>query len=700
MRQLPTGFSIMCLCVVIVTLFAFTVSGPDPSRDLQSTAEDEGGQKAHAPPLDSVLDTGALGSLPSVFLDSETTTMPAVTEEIIVRYDFGDSGPNLPPFLSDVLVHDNSTDELHPRITVDDTNDIFWTAFTHNNGMDDDLYVAVSNDAGATWWMSIGLENPWNESKPAIAASDGTIMVFYEHDDPAAEQLMRFLLSTDNGLTWSTSAADWSWTSDPGGETQEDFDNLDVSSTRSNWWHVASDSYHPDTNIRRISFMWSDDNGVSWTMVYFMAAWRPNQDHFRPVIMENTVDNYMHLAFEVWNITEAGYDIHWLVVDHVPALHEEWTSGFWDGGNTNMYPDIWVRGDEAYLVWQNGTANPDLAGFYSDDGGDTSPTRLYITSQNGFAERYPAVYVDGSNTPHISCVNETSIMYMNNTDVLTQPWQTAKADDAPGTVVDTYRATDLTYYSGSPGIVWNDNRRGNDDIFFTALGTNIVQYTITKDPLIGIGDLIVDSVPCTAPCVFDWQVGDDHTIEAAAMMADPVTPDQKGYVFSSWSDGGARVHDVTVGPTPTTITASYDTVYNATIETDPSGLNVTIDGLPYVAPQTFWWLSGSVHLLEADSPQAKDPWSRHTWVSWSDGGGRSHPITFSSPAVYTAYFDTECLVCVSTSPMGLEVVVDAVQYISPTSFWWFNGSVHEVEALSPIPVAPDEMYVFSYWSDG
>ena len=631
---------------------------------------------------------------------AETVTVPAVAEEINIGYDFGDSGPNLPPFLSDVLVYDNSTDELHPRIAVDETNGIFWAAFTHNNGVDDDLYLAISADSGASWVMYTGLQNPWNESKPAIAASNGTIMVFYEHDDPNAKQRMRFLRSKDNGLTWSTDYANWSWTNNAGQETQEDFNNLDVSSTRPSWWHIASDSYHPDTNIRRLNFMWSDDNGDSWSMVYIRSGWAPNQDFMRPVIMENTVDTYMHIAFELWNITEAGYDIHWWVLDHSVNVHEEWTSGAWDGGNTNMHPDIWVRGDEVYIVWQNGTTDSDLAGFYSNNGGDTSPTRLYITSQNGFAERYPAVYVDGSNMPHISCVNETSIMYMNNTDVLVQPWQTVKADDAPGTVVNTYRATDLIHYGGSPRIIWNDNRRGNDDVFFTAFGTNTVQYTITKDPLSGIGDPIVDSVPCTAPCVFDWQVGSDHSIEAPATMMDPVTPDQKRYSFSSWSDGGARAHDITVGPVPLTITANYDTEYNATIETDPSGLNLTVDGLPYVAPQTFWWPSGAVHVLEADSPQMKDPQTRYTWISWSDGGGPSHPITVSGPEVYTAYFSVECLVYVSTAPVGLEVIVDSFTYISPAAFWWLNGSLHEVEAPSPIPVSPDEVYVFSYWSDG
>ncbi len=475
---------------------------------------------------------------------------------------------------------------------------------------------------------------------------------------------------------------------------------MDVSSTRPDWWHVTSDSYHPDEDLRRICFAWSDDDATSWTSVYFTSASFPGQDFYRPVIMENTLDDYMHLAFEIWNITEAGYDIMWLVIDHSLSIHEAWTSGNWDGGNTNMYPDIWVRGDEAYLVWQNGTANPDLAGFYSDDGGDTSPTRLYITSQNGFAERYPAVYVDESNVPHISCVNETSVMYMNNTDVINLPWQYTKADDAPGNVVDTPRATDVLYYAGSPRIMWNDNRRGNSDIFFTALGTNTVQYTITKDPLSGTGDLIVDSVPCTAPCVLDWEVGGNHSIEAPATMGDPVTPDEKRYAFSSWSDGGARVHTITVGPTPETITAYYDTEYNVTIETDPSGLNVTIDGSPYVAPNTFWWLSGSVHLLEADSPQSKDPWTRYTWISWSDGGPISHMISVLGAEIYTAYFETECLVNISTAPVGLEVLIDGVPYVSPSSFWWLNGSLHTLEAYSIQQVSPDEALIFSFWSDG
>ena len=700
-RRLPSGFSVVCLCLAIASIVALVSANADSLGGLGIQADVGEGPGLGSQSADLAPDMEELQSPSSRFLAGDIQTVPAIVEEVLTTSGFEGPGPNLPPFLSDVLVHDNMSTELHPRIAVDDTTGVYWTAFSHNNGVDDDLYVAYSLDSGSTWSMHVSLSNAWNESKPAISASDGTIVVFYEHDESGSEQRMRYIRSNDSGLNWAASYVDWTFTNDPGWEKQEDFDNLDVSSTRPDWWHVAADSYHPDEDLRRICFAWSDDDATSWTMrVYILSTWRPNQDLYRPVIMENTVDNYVHMAFERWNITEAGYDIVWWVLDHSLSVHEAWTSGNWDGGNTNMYPDIWVRGDEAYLVWQNGTVNPDLAGFYSDDGGDTNPTRLHITSQNGFAERYPAVYVDESNVPHISCLNETSIMYMNNTDVINLPWQYTKADDAPGNVVDTPRATDVLYYAGSPRIMWNDNRRGNSDIFFTALGTNTVQYTITKDPLSGIGDLIVDSVPCTAPCVFNWQVGGNHSMEAPATMVDPGTPDEKRYAFSSWSDGGARVHNITVGLVAETITAYYDTEYNVTIATDPSGLNVTIDGSPYVAPYVFWWLGSSIHVIEADSPQSKDPWTRYAWISWSDGGPRSHVIMVPGATTYTAYYSSECMVNVTTSPVGLDVIVDGSFYISPLSFWWLNGSVHSVEAIPFIQVSSDEAFVFSFWSDG
>ncbi|MFQ6128585.1 MAG: sialidase family protein [Thermoplasmata archaeon] len=700
-RQISRHLSTSCMCLMIVGVAAFLAAALDSWDGFGSSVDFSKNSSVDSSSLGMAPDMARMqsSSFDAVFA-KDFQTVPSVIEEVYTTTGYEEPTPNSPPFLSDVLVYDDSNAQLHPRIAIDTTNGYLWTAFSHNNGADDDLYIARSEDAGKTWLMNISLENPYNESKPAITISSGTIMVFYEHDQSGAEQRMRFVRSNDSGQTWVASYVDWSWTNDPGKERQEDFNNLDVSSIRANWFHVAADSYYPDDDLRRLSFAWTDDDGDSWMQVYVTSGWHPGEDLMRPVIMENSVDSYMHLAFERWNMSESGFDVIWWVLDHDLTVYEAWTSGKMDGGNSDMYPDIWVRDDYVYLVWQNGTLIPDLSGFYSNNGGDSITARLYITSQNGFAERYPAVYVDNAYVPHISCVNDTSIMYMNNTDVLVNPWEYAKADDSPGNVVDSYRATDILYYAGSPRIIWNDNRRGDSDIFFTALGINVVQYTITKDPLSGIGDILADGVPCTAPCTFDWEMGDNHTLEAPLTMSDPGTPDEKRYTFSSWSDGEARVHNITVGPVATTITAYYDTEFNVTIATDPSGLNVTVDSTPYIAPHTFWWLDSSIHLIEADSPQNIDPWTRYTWVSWSDGGAPSHMIIVSGPMTYTAYYEIECMVNVTTVPVDLDVIVDGVPYITPSSFWWANGSVHNVVAQLFFQISPDSALVFSFWSDG
>ena len=67
-----------------------------------------------------------------------------------------------------------------------------------------------------------------------------------------------------------------------------------------------------------------------------------------------------------------------------------------------------------------------------------------------------------------------------------------------------------------------------------------------------------------------------------------------------------------------------------TVTTNPSGLDINVDGVDYIAPQTFSWTPGSSHTLHASSPQPRNPASRYVYVSWSDGGGQTHTITASS----------------------------------------------------------------------
>src|SRR4029077_2594600 len=101
---------------------------------------------------------------------------------------------------------------------------------------------------------------------------------------------------------------------------------------------------------------------------------------------------------------------------------------------------------------------------------------------------------------------------------------------------------------------------------------------------------------------------------------------------------------------PRAVTAACNV--QTTVATNPSGLAITLDGQPFVAPQTFNWAQGSGHTIAVLSPQNGAAGIRSAWSSWSDGGAISHNITASSPATYTANFSTQYSLTLTASPSG------------------------------------------------
>ncbi|MFQ5910504.1 MAG: sialidase family protein, partial [Thermoplasmata archaeon] len=613
--------------------------------------------------------------------------------------------PMEPPFAPDVLVYTSATADDTPRMAFNPTDGLLWVTFTHFNGVDDDIIVFYSDDVGATWSFSVQTIGAYNERNPSIAIAGNTIIIFYEQDNLGNEQHTFFIRSKDGGLNWEGPLyMDWAWTNDPAYAQLEDFNNPDVSVVRPQWFHFTADAWGVRDATRTVSFMWTETDGDSWSMVYWTIGWHLGEDFERPVIMENSADDMIHNAYQHWNTTEAGWDIEWLIVDHGLTTISGWWTANLDAGNTEISPDISIRDDYVYLVWQNGTATPDLTAFYSDDGGSASLWILPIRSNDGFDQMYPAVYLDTSYVPHISAVNDTSITYLNNTDIFTQPWSEVKADDFPGWTVADFRATDIIYELNNPRIVFTDARLGAADIWYTDLGVApTVQYTITRSPLIAQGDIIIDgSILCSGTCVYDWTLGETHTLEAPTLMTDPVDPANVRYSYSAWSDGGAQTHQITVGSSALTLTAIYDPQYNITFETLPDpNLDILIDTVLYTAPQSFWFTAGQLVTMDVPSPQTIDATSRYVWQSWSDGGLQSHLKTISMVETFTATFAVEYLVNVNTNPAGLDVDVDGLIYnLAVNPFWWLDGSTHDLNAISPQTVTPDEQWAFVDWSDG
>jgi len=74
------------------------------------------------------------------------------------------------------------------------------------------------------------------------------------------------------------------------------------------------------------------------------------------------------------------------------------------------------------------------------------------------------------------------------------------------------------------------------------------------------------------------------------------------------------------------------------LATNPPGLTVTVDGIPYATPQSFTWPVGSQHTIGAAAP-ASAPGVRYSFTGWSDGQPQVHTVTTGpGPAVFVANF--------------------------------------------------------------
>ncbi|HSZ63708.1 MAG TPA: Ig-like domain repeat protein, partial [Terriglobales bacterium] len=106
--------------------------------------------------------------------------------------------------------------------------------------------------------------------------------------------------------------------------------------------------------------------------------------------------------------------------------------------------------------------------------------------------------------------------------------------------------------------------------------------------------------------------------------------------------------------------------YSFTVTTVPSGLNVAVDGITYVSPQTFTWPANSVHTLGVATPQGSAG-TQYVFNSWSDGGAVTHTIT--APAAngsYIASFSTQYLLTTAANPSnGGSVTPASGTYYAP-----------------------------------
>lgn len=576
-----------------------------------------------------------------------------------------------------VAVSFAADDEYRPSIVLEHDMDpyLVHVAFESNQLPDGyDLHVYVSPDRGLMWIEQFrhGVADPTIYSNPELAyqrCTDGFQRLYMLHFSDSINAWIRW--SEDNGNTWPGFGMIWSSPEPKTGMTvaaSRDGDTIVVA-----WEEQIPGDYG-------LRYAYDDDPTTPG------AGWISSDI--------NTVN----------------------LNDRAPQLSAD--------GEGTMSTAI---GGKFHLVWTTATVRIDYTSVNTDMSGGWAPfdtpadsvaihaqgEAKGLTTQNRGGTWYPAIsWMDGRlvdwdiyyTTPGSRVTVDANItglyMFVDGQNVtLPEPY------NWPAGLNHSFDMPSPQYINATARAVWldwSDTGAQNHSVQATTFDTIytagfMFQYRVSfvAAPAVGGLEARIDGMFESLPKSYWWFIGSDHEIFAPSPQLQ--TPTSR-YAFDYWSDFGPQLHDITVLG-DRTYTCFFIREYYVTIDTNPTGLNVEIDAPTYVAPQSFWWEEGSMHNLNAPSPQSGPIGTQYVFSSWSDSLPQSHTIIVNGPGTFTANFGTQYQIDFGTNPAGLDVVIDTVTYMTPWSFWWDDGSSHFIDVTSPQAGGPGEQFVFSQWSD-
>jgi len=269
-------------------------------------------------------------------------------------------------------------------------------------------------------------------------------------------------------------------------------------------------------------------------------------------------------------------------------------------------------------------------------------------------------------------------------------WQsetTMMAPAAPGALYYQFGEMATQFATGleTPALVWPDLSRGGSLLALQVI--TLVNVTLTTSPS-GL-PVAVDSVAYATPKTFAWVPGSTHRIAALS----PQSAGGTRYIWARWSDGGEAEHEVVAPSAAAVFTAVFNVQHLLSLAVSPSGAG-TLSASP---PSSDGYYNAGVEVQIYATPAPG-----FYLASFSgDATGSASPanVIMSAPRSVTGTFAPWNTVTISTSPPGLQVVVDGVAYTSPKSFQWAQNSTHTIEA-SPVQSSGDSRWIFSGWSDG
>ncbi|HXX57742.1 MAG TPA: lectin like domain-containing protein [Thermodesulfovibrionales bacterium] len=142
------------------------------------------------------------------------------------------------------------------------------------------------------------------------------------------------------------------------------------------------------------------------------------------------------------------------------------------------------------------------------------------------------------------------------------------------------------------------------------------------------------------------------------------------------------------GNISTGATATATLPFQITVDTSPSGRQITVDSVSYTTPYTFTWGPLSSHTVMATSPQSAGTGTQYAFSSWSDGGPPTHTITPSGDNTYIANFMMQYQLKATASPSGAGSVTPDCS----------TGCWYDSESAAGLWASPAANYVFTTWT--
>jgi uncharacterized protein (TIGR03437 family) len=215
-------------------------------------------------------------------------------------------------------------------------------------------------------------------------------------------------------------------------------------------------------------------------------------------------------------------------------------------------------------------------------------------------------------------------------------------------------------------------------------------------------EVLADRAAVLTPTTMEWAWYSTHSVG-------PISPQQDhtghGWVFSSWSDGGAPNHAYQVAGliAADTLTAIFVPAAPILLLTSPRGLSLTVDGQSSGTPYNLTWGVGETHSLQAPAQQTDSQGRIWAFASWSNGGPATQSVTLPDSLAGTgirlvATYNLVGHLTVNSSMPGLAVTVDGANCSTPCNIQRPAGTQVRVSAPPTLPLGDGTRADFSGWS--